>query len=145
MSVYREQALIEAPVETIWELIGDAKRHPEWWPRMIEVECEGLEEACTYKVIGKSPMGVVENEMLVETLDGCRELSIRCMNTGMYCKWLLTEARDGTFIDAEFGMEPTTAGTRVFDVLAGKRYFRRWVGQSLEGLRKAATRQPTAA
>ena len=62
----------------------------------------------------------------VERLEGCRELMIRCINTGTYCRWLLTEARGGTFVDAEFGMDPRTAGTRVFDVLAGKRYFRHW-------------------
>jgi hypothetical protein len=63
---------------------------------------------------------------------------IRGINTGTYCRWLLTEARGGTFVDAEFGMDPRTVGTRVFDALAGKRYFRHWVGQSLDGLRTAA-------
>jgi hypothetical protein len=139
MSLYREQALIEAPVTTVWELIGDVDRHPEWWPKVVEVECEGLDEGCNYRMVTMSPMGG-SSEMVVEVerLEGCRELLIRCINTGTYCRWLLTEARGGTFVDAEFGMDPRTTGTRVFDALAGKRYFRRWVGQSLDGLRTAA-------
>jgi hypothetical protein len=139
MSLYREQALIEAPVTTVWELIGDVDRHPEWWPKVVEVECEGLDEGCNYRMVTKSPMGgSSEMAIEVERLEGCRELLIRCINTGTYCRWLLTEARGGTFVDAEFGMDPRTMGTRVFDALAGKRYFRRWVGQSLDGLRTAA-------
>ena len=131
-------------METIWELVGDVNRHPEWWPNVIEVHCDGLEEACNYKMITKSPIGIVENDIFVERLDGCRELLIRCINTGVFCKWVLTEARGGTFIDAEFGMDPKTAGTRVFDRVAGKRYFRRWLGQSLEGLRNAAAERVPA-
>jgi uncharacterized protein YndB with AHSA1/START domain len=138
MSLYRQQALIEAPVETIWELVGDVERHPEWWPHVIEVECEGLDEGCTYRMVSKSPVGTVENQMVVERLDGCRELLIRCLNTGTYCRWLLTEAQGGTFIDAEFGMDPQTVGTKVFDRLAGKRYFRRWLEHSLEALSRVA-------
>jgi hypothetical protein len=143
MSLYRQQALIEAPVEAVWRLISDVERHSEWWPRVIEVECAGLEEGCNYKMVTKSPFGTASvNNMLVERLEGCRELRIRCMNIGVYCRWLLTEARGGTFVDAEFGMEPFALGTRVFDTVAGKRYFRRWVGQSLDGLRAAAAPQP---
>ena len=37
----RRQAFIEAPVEVVWDLIADVERHPEWWPRVIEVECDG--------------------------------------------------------------------------------------------------------
>jgi uncharacterized protein YndB with AHSA1/START domain len=145
MSLCRQQALIEAPVETVWRLIGEPERHPEWWPKVIEVDCEGMEEGCNYRMVTKSPIGTVHNAILVERLEGCRELLIRCVNTGTYCRWLLTEAQGGTFVDAEFGMEPAAVHTRVFDALAGKRYFRRWVGQSIEGLRAAAARQPTGA
>ncbi len=139
MSVYRQQALIDAPVEAIWQLVGDVERHPEWWPGIIEVECEGLtEEGCTYRAVSKGPLGTVDNAISVERLDGCRELFIRCLNTGMYTRWLLTEAQGGTFVDAEFGMDPQTVRTRIFDTVAGKRYFRRWLEQSIDALGRAA-------
>jgi uncharacterized protein YndB with AHSA1/START domain len=140
MSLYRQQALIEAPVQEVWSLLEDVDRHPEWWPKVIEVECEGLDEGCDYRMVTQSPVGKVENSIFVERLEGCRELFIRCVNTGTYCRWVLTEARGGTFVDAEFGMEPAAIQHKVFDALAGKRYFRRWVGQSLEALRAAAAR-----
>jgi hypothetical protein len=74
----------------------------------------------------------------VERLVGCQELLLRCLDTGTYTRWLLTDAQGGTFIDAEFGLDPKTARTRVFDMVAGKRYFRRWLDESIEGLRRAA-------
>ena len=139
MSLYRQQAIIHAPVEAVWKLIGDVERHPQWWPRVVEVECDGLEEGCRYRMVTESPLGTLENAIQVERLEGCRELLIRCLNVGTYCRWRLAPAQGGTFVDAQFGMEPTTLQNRVFDAVAGKRYFRRWVGQSLEGLEAAAT------
>jgi hypothetical protein len=74
----------------------------------------------------------------VERLDDCREILIRCVNTGTYCRWLLTEARGGTFIDAEFGIDPKAVAPRIWDVFAGRRYFRRWLEQSLQALEACA-------
>jgi len=90
-------------------------------------------------------VGVIETDVRVERLDGCRELLLRCLDTGTYTRWLLTEAQGGTFIDAEFGREPRAVGTRVFDVIAGKRYFRRWLEESIEALRDAAREEKVVA
>ena len=30
MSSWRQQALIEAPIDVVWGLVGDPKRHPHW-------------------------------------------------------------------------------------------------------------------
>jgi uncharacterized protein YndB with AHSA1/START domain len=138
MSSYRQQALIDVPVETIWELVGDVDRHPEWWPRVIDVHCEGLEQGCTYRQTFRSPMGVIETDVSVERLEDCHELQVRCLDTGTYTRWLLTAVDGGTFIDAEFGLDPQQRRARVFDWVAGKRYFRRWLEQSIEGLRRAS-------
>jgi Polyketide cyclase / dehydrase and lipid transport len=139
MSCYRRQALIDVPVETVWDLLGDVNRHPEWWPRVEDVRCEGLEEGCEYRQVTKSPLGAsMTTDMSVERLEGCREVRLRCLDTGTYTRWLLTETQAGTFIDAEFGMDPATFGNRVFDVVAGKRYFRRWLEESLDALRRAS-------
>jgi hypothetical protein len=138
MSCYRQQAHIDVPPAKLWELVGNVERHPEWWPRVIDAHCEGLEQGCSYRQVYKSPMGVIETDVSVERLVGCQELLLRCLDTGTYTRWLLTDAQGGTFIDAEFGLDPKTARTRVFDMVAGKRYFRRWLDESIEGLRRAA-------
>jgi len=144
MSLYRQQALIEAPVEEVWDLVGDVNRHPEWWPRVVEVECEGLDEGCAYRMVVKGPFGREEHPMSIERLEGCRALSIRCLITGSFCRWTLTEAQGGTFIDAEFGMDPENIPMKAFDRTAGKRYFRRWLEQSLDALQRAAKRMQQA-
>ena len=76
--------------------------------------------------------------------DGIPTAAVPAEHLVEVCRWLMTGTKDGTFVDAEFGMDPQTAGTRVFDAVAGKRYFRRWVVQSLEGLKRAAS-EPSAA
>jgi hypothetical protein len=138
MSCYRQQAHIDAPLQAMWELVSNVERHAEWWPRVVEVHCDGLEQGCSYRQVLRSPMGVIQTDVSVERLDDCRELLLRCLDTGTYTRWLLTEAQGGTFIDAEFGLDPKTARARVFDVVAGRRYFRQWLEQSLEALRHAA-------
>ena len=52
--------MLDAPVERVWELIGDVRRHPEWWPRVEEVEADILEEGATYRQVTKSPGKTVE-------------------------------------------------------------------------------------
>jgi carbon monoxide dehydrogenase subunit G len=138
MSVARKQAHISAPVEKVWALVGDPNRHPEWWPGFVDVECEGLEQGCDYRAVIKGPIKNEDHTVFVERLDDCREVFIRCGDNGTYMRWQLAEAQKGTFVDVEFGMEPTAVQHRVFDVLAGKRYFRRWMEQSLDALEQAA-------
>jgi hypothetical protein len=141
MAIARGQAQIDAPVEAIWDLVGDPNRYPEWWPRIIETKCEGIEEGCTYKHVSKGPVGVAEETIAIERLDDCREIRIRCLDTGSYMCWQLVGAREGTFIDVEFGMEPARLQHKVFDVLAGKRFYRNWLERSLEALRAVAERE----
>jgi hypothetical protein len=51
----------------------------------------------------------------------------------------LTGAQEGTFVDAAAGMDPSGFQYRVFDVLAGRRYFSRWLERSLEAMKRVAT------
>jgi len=138
MSVARGQAQIEAPVEAVWELVGDPNRYPEWWPRIIESKCEGIEEGCTYKQVSKGPVGVERETIAIDRLEDCREIRIRCLDTGTYMCWQLVEARGGTFVDVEFGMEPARLPHKVFDALAGKRFYRNWLAESVAALQRAA-------
>jgi hypothetical protein len=65
---------------------------------------------------------------------------MRCTQTGTYSRWLLTEAQGNTFVDVEFGMDPTRLGYRIFDATLGKPCFRRWLDQSLAALEEVAAR-----
>ena len=138
MSEVRQQAYIDAPVEVVWDLIADADRHPEWWPRVLAVECEGLEPGCTYREVVQTPTGKDEMKLRVDAMEDCKDLLIRCVNTGTFVHWTLTEAQDGTFVDATFGMEPFKLQYRVFDLAIGRRFFRNWLDESLEAMRRVA-------
>jgi uncharacterized protein YndB with AHSA1/START domain len=138
VSEWRQQAFIGAPVEVIWDLLSDVNRHPEWWPKFVDVKCDGMEEGCTYRAVMKAPVGHQEMTINVEQMRDCKDLLIRCINTGTYVRMALTEAQDGTFVDAEAGMEPMDFGHRVFDAVAGKRYFRAWMRETFEALDRVA-------
>ena len=138
MSAHRELAHLDVPLETVWDLVGTPSRHPEWWPRVIEVRGERFEEGDQYAQVTKDPTGRVESSFLLERREDLRSLRLRCQLTGMYADWSLTRAQGGTFVELEMGMDPRGIGLRVFDRALGKSYFRRWSRQSLEALREAA-------
>jgi uncharacterized protein YndB with AHSA1/START domain len=145
MSKTRRQAVIEAPVEQVWDLVGDPSRHPEWYPKVIEVNGRRFDEGDEYVQVTKDPFGTsAKTDFVIERLEDMREIRFVCQNTGMYAHWLLTDAQGSTFVDVEMGMEPKTAGVRVFDAVAGRMYFRRWLEQSLDALRSAAGRARSA-
>jgi uncharacterized protein YndB with AHSA1/START domain len=144
VSEARRQAYIEAPPDLVWRLLTDVDRHPQWWPRVVEVECDGLEAGCTYREVVQTPLGKDEMELRVDRLEDCRELLIRCVNTGTFVHFALTEAQDGTFVDARFGMEPWKLKYRAFDMTLGKRYFRSWLLQSLEAMQRVAGERAAA-
>ncbi len=138
MSVARRQALINAPPNRIWELVGDPGCHPEWWPRVIEVRGERFDEGDNYAQVTRDLSGRLETTLTIERLDDMHEIHMRCTNTGTYTRWLLTEAQGDTFVDVEFGMDPVSARYRIFDAVLGKLYFSRWLEQSLTALEEAA-------
>ena len=143
MSVCRSQALINASPEQVWDLVGDPRRHPEWWPRVIEVRGERFNEGDNYAQVTKDATGRVETTtMSVERVDDLREIQMRCLTTGTYARWLLTEARGNTFVDVEFGMDPVNTRYRIFDAALGRLYFRRWLDQSLTALERVAGGSP---
>jgi hypothetical protein len=134
MASARRQVMVDAPVERVWDLIGDVNRHPEWWPRVEEVECDMLDVGCTYRQVTRRPGNTIETTISVEMLDDCQQLRVRCVDTGMYAHFLLTPAQDGTFVDGEIGVEEHGAAR----LISGP-FVRRWLRKSLEGLSRAAT------
>jgi uncharacterized protein YndB with AHSA1/START domain len=145
MSVCRRQALIGAPPERIWDLVGDPQRHPEWWPRVIEVNGQRFEQGSTYAQVTREPRGEIRTTISVERLDDLHAIHMRCLDTGTFTRWLLTEAQGNTFVDVEFGMDPSGLRNRVLDATIGKIYFRRWLEQSMAALEEVATVAPAVA
>ena len=145
MSQCRQQMLIEAPLDKVWALVADADRHPQWWPRIVHVDCEDFSQGCTYRQVTKGPFGNFESDIMVDRLESFREVKVRCLETGTYMIWVLTDAQGDTFVDAEFGCDPLNTQMKAFDMVAGKRYFRRWMENAVEGLRAAAQRERTTA
>jgi hypothetical protein len=139
MSEVRQQMLIEAPPEVVWDLITDVNRHPQWWPDVVEVECDDFHEGCTYKQVKKIPFGTDEMHLVVEQASDCERFRINCLNTGSYFEIALTGAQDATFVDAVAGMDPNGLKYRVFNAVAGRRYFDRWLERSLEAMRRVAS------
>jgi uncharacterized protein YndB with AHSA1/START domain len=142
MSVCRRQALIDASPEAIWSLVGDPQRHPEWWPRVIEVNGQHFEQGSTYAQVTREPRGEIRTTISVEKLDDLKAIHMRCLDTGTFTRWLLTEAQGGTFVDVEFGMDPTGVPSRLIDATIGKIYFGRWLEESMEALEEVATPDP---
>jgi hypothetical protein len=140
MSTHRQQALVDAPLEVVWDLVGSPSRYPEWWPRVIEVRGERFEEGDEYAQVTKNPIGTSESNFLLTRRDNLHEIRMSCQLTGMYATWLLTPAQGGTFVEVEMGMEARRLGDRIIDRAVGKSYFRRWTNESLDGLREAARR-----
>jgi uncharacterized protein YndB with AHSA1/START domain len=141
MSEYRQQAHLDAPLESVWTLVASPMRYPEWWPKVIEVHGERFEEGDEYAQVTKDPTGKVESTFLLERLNDLREIRMSCQLTGSYAHWFLTEAQGGTFVHLEMGMLPKRFGDRLFDIAMGRRYFRRWSEQSLDALKEAARRE----
>src|SRR5688500_3757320 len=101
MSVIKRQAVIDAPVESVWSLVGDPARHPEWFPRVVEVNGHRFEEGEQYAQVTHSAFGTTQTDFLIERMTDLREIRFACQKTGMYAHWLLTDAQGDTFVDVE--------------------------------------------
>jgi uncharacterized protein YndB with AHSA1/START domain len=138
----RQQMHIDATPEAIWALVADPNRHPEWWPDVLEVECADIREGCRYRGVVKGAIRTEEHELMIERLDGCREVSITCVGTGVTTRFLLTEAQGGTFVEGYFAIEPNSIGTKVIAAVSGRRVMRSWLEQSLASLKRMAELAP---
>ena len=139
-----QQTFIDAAPETIWELVGDPRRHPDWWPNVIEVECADLREGCRYREVVKGPFRVEEHDLVIERLDTCQQVCISCEGTGVTTRFVLTAAQGGTFVEGHFAIEPNSIGMKVVSAVTGRRFLRSWLERSLENLKQVAERVPAA-
>ena len=107
MSHVRKQAVIEAPIEQVWDPVGDPRRRPEWLPRVVEVNGERFEDGDRYAQVTREPNGKHKHtNFVIERMDDLREIRFACQQSGMYAHWLLTDAQGDTFVEVEMGMQP---------------------------------------
>lgn len=143
MSAVREQMLVDAPVSAVWELVGDPRRYPEWLPRVFEIQGEQFEEGAEFVQVSRHPaVGRSEAHFLIDRVDELHEIRMHCTVSGMFVHWQLTGARGATFLDAEFGMDPLRRRDRLIDATIGRRFFRRWLAEAMDGLKRAAKAHP---
>ena len=144
----REQVLIDAPPEALWELLGDPARYPEWAGfETVTITGEPTIEAGTeFEQTTRWPGGVRESSVFrIDELEDLRSLRMHCTKSGWYSNWLLTPAREATFVDVEFGIDPTRLQYKVFFTALGTRYFRHTTDDWLRGLRAVLARDAAAA
>jgi hypothetical protein len=145
VAAVRQQALIEAPVKRIWELLGSPETYVEWAGDAVEVTGvpTTIEKGSTFKQTSPGPLGRdVTTTMMVEELEDLHEIKLRCQSSGYYSHWRLTEAQGQTFTDVEIGIEPIGVHGRVAQVLITRSQLRQVTDESLDGLRRASTRGP---
>ena len=112
---------------------------------MIEVTgLATLEEGATYEQETRTPMGNSTTTFVVDDLSELREIKLRCLTSGYYSHWLLTEARGETFAEVEIGMDPKHIGYKAYDTLLGRRWYRRLVDDSLSSVAEVAKRESPA-
>jgi len=140
VSAVHEQTVVDAPVATVWDLVGNPDRYPEWFPRVFEIQGERYEEGAELVMVSQQPVfGRDEARMHIDRMSDLHEIRMHCRISGMFVHWQLTDAQGGTFIDAEFGMDPARPRFRAFDFAVGRRFFRRWLNEAVDGLKRAAT------
>jgi uncharacterized protein YndB with AHSA1/START domain len=145
MASWRQQALIEAPVDKVWEILADPVRGPDWDQDVLAITGAPvkIEKGSTFELTGRGPLGLKGTTTFkVEELEEMHELKMQCQTSGFYAHWLLTRARDGTFTELELGHEQQvppdpSLKERAVRALYTKSYLRRAVEKTLDGLRKA--------
>jgi uncharacterized protein YndB with AHSA1/START domain len=98
---------IDASIESLWDLVSDPPRYPEWvasTDRMIEVPKDGLRQGATYKEYAGFPPFKSESEWRVTVFEPHR----RQVHLG----------DDGTVqMELTIELEPTDGGSRLTQTL----------------------------
>jgi hypothetical protein len=149
MASWKQQALLEAPVAEVWDVLIDPARSPDWDPDVLAVTGAPtkIEKGSTFDLTGRGPLGLkATTTFKVVELEDMHELKMKCQVSGFYAHWLLTGAQDGTFAEVELGIEPLESKPslrgRAAGVLHTKSFLRRQVEKLLDSLRGAVSRNP---
>lgn len=139
MASVRKQALIEAPVERVWELLGNPDTYPHWAGDTVEVTGvpTQVEKGAAYEQRTIGPFGRESpSTFVIEELEDLREIKLRCQTSGYYSHWHLTEAQGQTFADVEIGIEPIGLQGQMARLLIPRSQLRQVTDESLDGLQR---------
>ena len=138
MSSWRQQALIESPVEAVWELVGDPNRYPEWASEIVEVTgLPTVEKDAIFQQVSKD-LGETEvvNFRIEEFDEAIRTIQMRCLESRFYLRAALTEAQGNTFVEIETGTSKGDLEAEADE--ENRQFFIRLADEMLDGLGKAA-------
>ncbi|MGI9557500.1 MAG: SRPBCC family protein [Solirubrobacterales bacterium] len=137
MASWRQQVLVESPLETVWELVGDPNRYPEWAGPVVEVTgLPTLQVDSQFQQVTKDPSGThVVNYEIEELDDEIQTIQLRCLDTHTYLRCALTEARGNTFVDMETGTDDDDEEAHTDELT--RSFFIRIAEQMVEGLRRS--------
>ena len=133
---YRHQALIEAPLEEVWQVVSDPNTHPDWWPEIVEVDApEELHEGDSYARTAKTMpfVDAVDSIWVVERLAELKQAQFRCTLTGTWARFTLTPAQDETYVEMEAGIDPASWKWRIAEPFLALQY-KRWLIAVLDAL-----------
>lgn len=133
MREYRQQALLEAPLESVWGLVGQPDTYPRWWPRVIEVRGERYEEGSEFIQVTQSPLGKAETTFAIDEMEDLRHIRMHCTMSGLVADWRLTPAAGGTFVEVLFGAEPGLR-SRLYSETVGRTFIRQWLEDTVRAL-----------
>jgi uncharacterized protein YndB with AHSA1/START domain len=150
MSSWRQEALIDASVADVWNLLVDPAKAPEWSEDVFAVTGVPIhiEKGSTFEMTSRGPLRMKGTTTFrVEELEELRELRMQCQMTGFYSHWILTEAQGGTFAEVELGVEPPESrrgvSGRAVGALHTKSFLRRTLDKLLDDLKEALSRRRT--
>jgi uncharacterized protein YndB with AHSA1/START domain len=133
---YRHQALIEAPIEDVWEVVSDPRTHPEWWPEVMAVSApESLDDGGEYVQTSKLMpfVDAVDAVWVAERIEHLKEARFRCTVTGTFASFTLTPAQSDTFVEVETGIDPVSLRWRVAKPML-RPFYKRWILDVLDAL-----------
>jgi uncharacterized protein YndB with AHSA1/START domain len=149
MASWKQQAMIEAPMDDVWAILADPSRGPDWDEDVLAVTGAPakIEKGSNFDVTSRGPLGMKGTTTFrVEELEDMHEIRMQCQRYGFYTHWVLTPARGGTFTELEVGIEPQRGiQSRAVAMMHTKGYLRRAVDQTLDGLRRAVARDHAGA
>lgn len=134
----KQQTLLEAPVDRVWELLANPASYDQWAAEVLEVTGAPtkVEKGTTFDMKSHGRLGTSVTTFEVAELDELRQIKLKCQTSGYYSHWILTDARGDTFVDVEIGVEPIGIAGRALQLVETKGSFKRITDASLDGLRR---------
>jgi hypothetical protein len=88
-SRYHTQVHLDAPLEEVWELVGNPATYPDWWPAAVEIQGEKFEVGDSFTQVVGAAGRRLEYSRIIERREELRELRWHCPTTGGFQHWLL--------------------------------------------------------